>query len=209
MRRVGRNGRLWLRGVWLLAGLAAGAALLGAAVDVYLFSQKDEDCPADAAIVLGAGVYGERPSPVLRERINHAIALYREGKVKTIIFTGGRSSPEAMSEAAVSRKYALERGVPDTAVLLEESSTTTRENLHNAQQIAAANGLDSFLIVSTPYHMRRAMSIADKLGLDACSSPTRTIQWINGLTQFHAFAREVVAYLVYLIGETFGLYEAL
>lgn len=191
----------------LFTGLVVGAALLGTAVDVYLFSQKDEDCPAEAAIVLGAGVFGERPSPVLRERINHAIALYREGRVKTIIFTGGQSSPEAMSEAAVSRTYALERGVPDSAILLEESSTTTRENLRNTQQIAAANGLDSFLIVSTPYHMRRAMSIADKLGLDACSSPTRTTQWLNGFTQFHAFAREVVAYLIYLVVETFGLYQ--
>ncbi|NKQ35943.1 MAG: hypothetical protein HF973_10060 [Chloroflexi bacterium] len=106
------------RKLLLFVGIVMGAALLGTAVDVYLFSRKDVDCAADAAIVLGAGVFGERP-----------------------------------------------------------------------------------------YHMRRASAIADKLGMNACSSPTRTTQWINGFTQFQAFAREVIAYLVYLLAEIFGLYE--
>lgn len=198
---------MMLRKVFWIAGVCLGIVWVAAAVDVYLFSQKDEECPAEAAIVLGAGVFGERPSPVLRERINHAIALYQEGKVKTIIFTGGRSRPEAMSEAAVSRNYALARGVPDSAILVEESSTTTRENLRNAQQIAAANGLVSFRIVSTPYHMRRAISIADELGMNACSSPTRTTRWINDFTRFFAFTREVIAYLVYLAAGAFALYQ--
>jgi len=195
------------RKLLLFVGIVMGAALLGTTVDVYLFSQKDEDCAADAAIVLGAGVFGERPSPVLRERINHAIALFRDGKVKTVIFTGGQGASGETSEAVVAKNYAIAHQLPESVILLETSSTTTRENLSNAQKIAAENGLDTFLIVSTPFHMRRAIAIADKLGMNACSSPTRTTQWINSFTQFHAFAREVIAYLVYLVAETVGLYE--
>ncbi len=198
---------MMLRKLALGVGLLVGVALLWTAVDVYLFSNKDEDCAADAAIVLGAGVFGERPSSVLRERINHAIALYRDGKVKTVIFTGGQGAPGETAEAVVAQNYAIAHQLPESAILLETRSTTTRENLSNAQKVAAANGLDTFLIVSTPYHMRRAIAIADKLGMNACSSPTRTTQWINGFTQFYAFAREVIAYLVYLVAEIFGLYE--
>ena len=59
------------------------------AVSIISFSEKDETRPADAAIVLGASVYDNSPSPVFCERINHAVDLYNDGYVETIIMTGG------------------------------------------------------------------------------------------------------------------------
>lgn len=166
--------------------------------DIYRYSLQDETRPADAAIVLGAAVYGERPSPVFRERINHAITLYRDGTVDTLIFTGGVGHRDELAEAEVARRYALARGVPADAILTETTSTSTLENLTNAQIVAAQNGLDSFLLVSTPFHMRRALALADDLHMEAYTSPTRTTRWISWFTQSLSFSREVVAYLAYL-----------
>jgi uncharacterized SAM-binding protein YcdF (DUF218 family) len=181
--------------VLLLSGLWGVAT----AVSVYRFSQKDATCPADAAVVLGAAVYRDRPSPVLRERINHAIALYEQGLVSKIIFTGGLGSRDTLTEAEVSANYAMALGVPIDAILLEMESTTTRENLANAQKIAAENNINSFLIVSTPFHMKRALAIADDLGMDAHTSPTRTTRWISWISKSRAYAREVIVFALYLL----------
>ena len=169
------------------------------AIDIYRFSQKDETRSADAAIVLGAAVYRERPSPVFRERINHAIQLYEDGYVKALIFTGGVGQRDTLSEAEVGRNYALARGVPAEAIFIETTSTNTLENLTNAHLVARENGLESFLIVSTPFHMRRAISVANDLKLEAYTSPTRSIKWISWFTQSLSFSREVAAYLAYLV----------
>jgi len=181
----------------LLALSLAGLAVLGAGVQVYAYAQRDETRPAEAAIVLGAAVFGERPSPVLRERLNHAIALYKAGTVQVLIFTGGQGSPNEAAEADVAAAYALAQGVPQEAILRETTSTNTVENLTNARQIATDNGLETFLIVSTPFHMKRAMAIAADLGMEVYSSPTRSIQWISWLTQTRAFLQEVGSYLLY------------
>jgi uncharacterized SAM-binding protein YcdF (DUF218 family) len=173
---------------------------LWAAVTVYGYSRRDETRQADAAVVLGAAVFGDRPSPVLRERINHAIGLYEAGYIDRIIFTGGLGQTAVVTEAEASAVYARSRGIPPEAILLEMTSTTTRQNLTNAQQIAAKENLNSFLIVSTPFHMKRAMAIAGDLDMEAYTSPTRTIRWLSVYTRFRAYTREVVTYIIYLLG---------
>ena len=68
-------------------------------------------------------------------------------------------------------------GVPDVAILVEERSRTTRENIENSVPLLRAHNLDRVLIVSDPLHMRRAMAIARSLGLNAHPSPTRTTRY--------------------------------
>ena len=186
----------------LCAGILAAATLftLICTIQVLAYAQKDETRPADAAIVLGAAAYGDRPSPIFRERINHAISLYHQGTVHTLIFTGGRNPNDPLSEAEVARNYALAQGVPAHAILIETTSTNTQENLRNAQEVAAAHNLHTFLIVSTPYHQKRALSLAADLGLEAYSSPTRTTRWISWLSRGRNYLREVVAYMGYVVG---------
>lgn len=191
-------GRSVLKTAVLLSLALAGFTLVWAGAQVAVYAQRDETRPVDAAIVLGAAVFGERPSPVLRERINHAISLYEAKAVRFIIFTGGQGDPGEAAEADVAAAYALAQGVPPEAILRETTSTSTLENLANAQQVAAAHELDSFLIVSTPFHMKRAMAIAADLDMQAYSSPTRTIAWISGWTKLRAFGQEVGSYLLYV-----------
>jgi uncharacterized SAM-binding protein YcdF (DUF218 family) len=171
--------------------------------DIRVYARVTETRHADGAIVLGAGVFGDQPSPVLRERINHAVGLYQRGYVDAIIFTGGQGRAGEFSEADVARRYARAQNVPDEAILVEQTSANTVENLTNAQQIASEQGLESLLIVSTPFHMKRAMSIASDLDMEAYSSPTRTTEWISWLTKSRAFAQEVVSYMLYLIAKPF------
>lgn len=184
-----------------VTGIVVLAILLGwyAATTVFLFSLKDETRPADAAIVLGAAVVRDRPSAVFRERLNHAIQLYQTGMVETLIFTGGVGNRDELAEGEVGRNYAIARGVNPADILLETTSTSTYENLRNAQVVARQIELETFLIVSTPNHMRRALAVAGDLNMEAYSSPTRTIRWISNVTRAYSYVREVVAYSVYLL----------
>src|SRR5919197_161074 len=85
--------------------------------------------PAGAIVVLGAAQYVGRPSPVLRARLDHALALWRRGLAPRLILTGGTGVGDTTSEAAVGRRYVLRRGVPEQAVITENRGKTTRESM--------------------------------------------------------------------------------
>jgi len=139
--------------------------------DVHRFSLQPGGAKADAAIVLGAAVWGEEPSPVFRARIDHGLQLLRDGKVKTVIFTGAVPAGETVPEALVALRYAQRQGVSLDDVLVETRSHNTYQRLHFAQNAAQEHGLGSFLIVSDPYHLRRALSLSSNLGMKAQASP--------------------------------------
>lgn len=173
--------------------------LLVTAARIGTFGTVDETRPADTAIVLGAAVVGDEPTPVFAARIDHAIDLYREGMVDIIIFTGARSPEDELSEAEAARRYALARGVPADAILTEEASRITSENIANAAQIMRQHDLVSSLVVSDPPHMLRSVRMARDAGIDAASSPTPTSGYQTFATQLPFIARETVLYLGYLL----------
>lgn len=72
---------------------------------------------AKTAIVLGAAVQDAKPSPVFRERINHAINLYRKGRIRKIIFTGGTGQGDSIAESEVARRYAIKNGIKSKDIL--------------------------------------------------------------------------------------------
>ncbi len=158
-------------------------------------SWRTDRVSADAALVLGAAAWGDNPSPVFRERINHAIQLYKEGSVEKLVFTGGVGLKSPTAEAIIAQQYAERRGVPTDDIIVEDQSRNTLTNLTNAAPILAENEIDSIILVSTPFHMRRALLIADTLDLDAYLSPTRTTRWRGSRPYF--FTREVAAFLYY------------
>ncbi len=119
-------------------------------VSIYFYGNNNNVIKADAAIVLGAAVWGEEPSPVFRERINHSINLYKNGDVRTIIFTGGIGDRDERAEAVIGKRYAITQGVKSSDILIETESRTTNQNLKNAQKVALSHQLTKFLIVSDP-----------------------------------------------------------
>jgi len=190
----------WLARTLKFLALVLVLTVATTAIRIYTYGSNSVDINADAAVVLGAAVWTNDVSPVFRERINHAIELYRRGKVHKLIFTGGQGNQNEPTEAAAARAYALANGVPLQDILVEQKSHTTYENVVNAKQLADANNLKKLLIVSDPMHMKRAMTMASDVGLDAHPSPTPTTKYKSLQAQMTELARETVYYLGYLLG---------
>lgn len=162
-----------LRGI--VAAITA-AALLWALLllSIYFFGRRDEARPAAAIVVLGAAQYNGRPSPVLRARLDHSLELYDEGVAPVIIFTGGVGVGDTVSEAEVSRRYAIRAGVPESAILVERVGVSTGESMKAVALLMQAEGFNSAVLVSDPFHMLRLRLLAARHGFRAHSSPTRT-----------------------------------
>ena len=169
------------------------------AKDIYSFSLTSSIVPADAAVVMGATVFRNRPSPVFRERINHAINLYQQGMVQYLIFTGGLAGNDELAESEAARNYAIAQGVPAENILIETESDNTCLNLIEAKRIMEENDLEQALIVSDPLHMRRTMWLAETIGLDALSSPTPTSRYQSIDRKASFLVREVYSYGAYLL----------
>ena len=73
------------------------------AANIYSYGNTSSEANADAAIVLGAAVWGNQVSPVFKERINHAINLYRQGRIRKLIFTGGQGNRNEPTDDAEAR----------------------------------------------------------------------------------------------------------
>ncbi len=144
-----------------------------------LLCKNQELVRSDAIIVLGAGGRGSKPSPVFRERINHAVNLYKQGYSRFIIFTGGRGFLQEPGEAVIAKNYAVKKGVPIQSILIENMSKNTYENLLFAKYIADKYNLKTFIIVSDPYHLKRAMEISEDIGLISVPSSTPTTRFIS------------------------------
>lgn len=181
-----------------ILAMAVGGGML--AYQIWTFQEVREEATADAAVVLGAAVWGGDPSPVFAERIRHAIALYDQGRVGRLLFTGGKGEGQRLAEAEAAKRFALQHGVAESHILLETTSRTTKENLVNAKLIAEEQRLGRVLIVSDPLHMKRAMSIAHTLGLEALPSPTQTSRVADPWDQGWMLARETF-FLAHFLAE--------
>lgn len=178
--------------------------LAATALFIWRYASVDEKQPADTAVVLGAGTAGGEISPVFRERIHHGIWLYQNGYVDTLIFTGGIGEGNERSDAWVAGQYAIEQGVPEADILLEEKSTITQENIANAKKIMDEKGYRTAIIVSDPLHMKRAMLMARDYGIEAYSSPTPTSRYISLKTKIPFLAREEFFYIGYKVYRMIG-----
>ena len=172
------------------------------ALRIYLYGTNTSKVPADAAIVLGAAAWGDKPSPVFRERINHGINLYKSNHIQRLIFTGGQGDSSEPAEAIVAKRYAIAQGVDATDILTETNSRTTRQNLYYASQVADTHQLRRILIISDPLHMKRSVLMARDLGMDAYPSPTPTTRYRSLKSQMSFLARETYFYFVY---QLFGI----
>lgn len=164
----------------LLRRLVAAAAVLVlvawgvAAVAVILWGRRDQARPASAIVVLGAAQYAGRPSPVFQARLDHGIALWKRGLAPFLILTGGMGVGDTTSEAAVGRRYALRRGIPDSAIKVETEGRTTSESLRAVAGLTNSFPDRSVVLVSDPFHSLRVSILARRMGLVPYTSPTRT-----------------------------------
>jgi uncharacterized SAM-binding protein YcdF (DUF218 family) len=153
---------------WLLVLLAVYQIVLAGAV--WWQGTRDDRRPADAILVLGAAQWDGEPSPILRARVDHALALYRQGYAPRLMLTGGVGEGDRYSEAAVAAHYLADRGVPPQAILVEEQGRSSRESIHAAADILSGAGLSRVVLVSDPPHMLRILRMAQSAGLEAYGS---------------------------------------
>lgn len=167
----------------VIGRLARRAILLGAAVlavtvaAVVYASERNFDrygpgmtlaSPVDAIIVLGGGV---DPDGVLgyssRRRVAGAVALMRAGRAERLILAGGNASngadPETI-EARLMRRWALELGAAEEALLVEDRSHSTFENLRFGFALAERHGLRRLAVLTDAFHLERARWLAAYLG---------------------------------------------
>lgn len=125
-----------------------------------------------AAIVVFAGGVGEsgKAGGGFQERVTQAVELYRAGYAPRLIFSSGYVF--TLREAEVMKAVAVDNGVPADAILLEEAATNTHDNVRLTKQILDQHGWDRILLVSSPYHMRRATMTWQKLAPGIVVVPT-------------------------------------
>lgn len=146
-------------------------------------------------IILGAAVWANGPSPTLLRRTRHGAALFHAGKIDRIVTCGGLGK-HPPSEASAMAQILRDAGVPPGAIVLEDRSTTTGENIANALPLLDTKEV---LIVTDWYHAPRARLIAKRAGLNAKSSAP-ALKGARFWPQAKGALREIPAYIVYALG---------
>ena len=166
------------------AGLAVGLSCL-ISIEMLLVRHGESDnsaLPADAVIVLGAGVNGETPSAALWSRIQAASA-YLEGHPDVpVVLSGGQGPGEAITEAEAMRRALWSQDEAfNSRLILEENSTSTAENCRYSKAILEETGLDTetavIAVVTNDFHCFRAHMIAQKQGLQIIDVPAELPWW--------------------------------
>ena len=164
-RRASTRAR-WVVGLTL--ALSAAVLVLSDAPAAFL-DVEDPFEPADAALVMTGDVGFERTKAAAR--------LVRDGKAGLLVLTGGEPWPG--DSAASLREMALREGVPGERIRFEDRSTDTRESLVNAAPIFREEGVRTLILVTSPFHQRRAFLAARRAlpGLRIVNRPVRTRPW--------------------------------
>ena len=119
---------------------------------------------AQAAIVLGARVYADgTPSPMLIDRLETGIKLYKLGKVGKLLLSGDHGQAD-YDEVNVMLKYVLARGVPDQDVFTDHAGFDTYDTMYRARDVFKVK---TALVVTQKFHLARAVYLARRLGLEA------------------------------------------
>lgn len=170
-----RKSRRWLRVLIRIMAIVLGIilAIVGSVLFVYAYISikgnartfNVEDLPrnVDCIIVLGAQILGNRrPSPMLQDRLDGAVELYRAGVSDRIIVTGDHRE-DNYNEPLVMYKYLLAQGIPDEAIFMDHFGLDTYDSMYRAVHVFQVK---TAVIATQRFHLQRALYIGDKLGLD-------------------------------------------
>jgi vancomycin permeability regulator SanA len=179
--------KIWLR--WLAAGL-----LLWVAAHIGYTTYDglhDDGRRAGVAVVLGNKVNEDGSlSERLRQRLACALRLYRQGRVRRLLVSGGLGR-EGYYEGDKMRDYLRQHGVPDSLIIVDNQGDNTQATVENTWRLREQLGFDSVLVVSQFYHLTRTKMLFRKRGLTQVSSVApRYFEWRD----IYSLGREFVAY---------------
>lgn len=140
----------------------------------------------DCIIVLGAGIWGDKPSPMLEDRLLEAIDLYQNNVSSNIIMSGDHSK-EDYDEVNIMKNYAIEKGIPSENIFMDHAGFSTYKSIYRAQKIFETKKV---VIVTQKYHLYRALYIANQLGLEAYGVGADPRQYVGAI---YREIREILA----------------
>jgi len=117
-------------------------------------SDSGECVKGDVIVAISGGDTGART--------NSAIELYKNGWADKILFSGAAQDKTGPSNAVAMKTQALEAGIPDESILIDETSETTKQNASNTQALIEQEGFGNVILVTSAYHQRRAFLEFDK-----------------------------------------------
>ena len=140
----------------------------------------------DCIIILGAGIWGDKPSPMLEDRLLQGIELYNNN-VSTKIIMSGDHGREEYDEVNIMKEFAIEKGVPSENIFMDHAGFSTYESIYRAKEIFEA---DKIVIVTQKYHLYRALHIANSLGIEAYGVGAVPRQYVGAM---YRELREILA----------------
>lgn len=169
-------------------------------------SKRTPTIEPEYVIILGAKVNGSTPSLTLKYRIDRAYDYLLEHPDVKVIVSGGKGNDEGISEAEAMQNRLLSFGIDGDRIILEDQSTSTKENLEFSKQIImrqhsmneeSIDDIDTpILVVTTDFHVMRAVKIAKKCGFeDAQGLPSKSVWYLtptNYLREFAAVMKDMV-----------------
>lgn len=159
--------------------------------------KSDELGDYGAIVVLGAQVKEDgTPSVQLEWRMQKALEIWQE-KPCLIVCCGAQGANEPAPEGDVMRQWFIDRGVPAGQVLSDPDSYNTRQNIEHAARIVEPWGVTRVLIITSDYHLPRAMALAGDLGLEATGVGSPCKNDIVSWTRNHG--RETLSWVKYLM----------
>lgn len=176
---------------------AAGCLLLLCGILMRSAQRSPDGVQADAVIVLGAAVHGDRVTWVLENRLNTAIDYLNAHPGAVAVVSGGQGSGETVPEGAAMKKYMIAHGIDESRVYSEEQARNTVENFRYSKQIIdAVLGADAKIaFVTTDFHVFRAGRVAAAQGIDAEGIPAPDVWYLT----LNNFLRESVGISVYFL----------
>lgn len=144
----------------------------------------------DYIVVLGSGLNGDQLTPLLAGRVDRGIALLRHNPQAKLILSGGQGPGEDVPESDAMAAYAQKQGVEPGRLVLERQSASTEENLRFSRALMAGER-PRVAVVTTAYHVFRALLLAKRLGLRCVGFGSKT-KWYFTL---NAVLREFAGYL--------------
>lgn len=188
---------MWVRAILIAAYAGFFAVFLLCTVLMYREGHSEPPKDADALIVLGCGVRGERVSLTLAKRLDKAIVYAEQNPGTLLVVSGGMGTGEDITEAEAMRRYLTARGISEERILTEEHAASTYENFIFSKQLLDARlGEDASLVfVTTRFHVFRSERIARSLGIAAEGIGADGVLWLAP----NNYLRETAAIVYYFL----------
>lgn len=140
----------------------------------------------DCILVLGAGIWGDKPSPILEDRLLTGIELYKNNVSSKIIMSGDHGREE-YDEVNIMKSFAIEKGIPSENIFMDHAGFSSYDSIYRAKEIFNCKKI---IIVTQKYHLYRAIYIANQLGIEAYGVNSDPRQYVGAT---YREVREILA----------------